>query len=242
MESINLKELCDNFQCRGSAGGTIMGVKGLGKTGENYLIKWLNARRFGREEEIKSKYLTKGNLGEDDGFTLLCCNRDLGMVYKNTKLFENSYFKGTPDLILQKVWDNKCSWSLDTFPMYAKEIPEMDYWWQAQIYMNLIGIKEYVLAYTLIDCPDEIVASEVKWLRTQEDIYKRINNLVYTSEAALPLFEKHCPKVDPKGFIEIQESDRIKTFDITYDEDAIKKLEGRVIESRVFLNSLITNL
>ena len=51
-------KLANSFCCRGSAGGTIMGVKGLGKTGEDYLIKWFNARRFSREEEI-TKQISK---------------------------------------------------------------------------------------------------------------------------------------------------------------------------------------
>lgn len=232
-------EIINNFKIRASGAHSIMGVKGLGKTGETYLKQWLKEKLYNRREDIKSKYLSKGNQCEEDGFTLMATELNLGMVYKNIAKFENDFCTGVPDLILDKVYDDKNSWSLSTFPIFETEIPNNDYWWQGQVYMYLTGIKKYVLAYTLIDAPADLVAQAVKWMTDPEEIYKAISNMIYTEADFKQLCKEFCPLAESDYFIEIPECDRIKTFEFDYDEEAIKKLEGRVLECRIFLNNLI---
>lgn len=219
-----------------------MGIKGLGQTGYTYLEQCLKEHLYKRRKDIKSKYLTKGNESEEDGFTLMALQLDLGMVYKNTKYFENDFICGTPDLIQNGiVYDNKCSWDLDTFPMFEKEIPNKDYWWQLQCYMELTGCRKAVLAYTLIDASYDLIQQAVKWLTSQEDIYRTIFNMVYTKDNFEKLCEEFCPLAKSDYFMEIPEKDRIKTFAFDYDPEAIAKIKGRVLESRIYLNTLINN-
>lgn len=230
----------EQFVIRASGASNIMGVKGLGQTGETFLEKWLKEYYYNRRVDIKSKYLTKGNICEEDGFTLMALQLNLGMVYKNEKFFKNEYACGTPDLIINDiVYDNKCSWSLDTFPMFGKA-PDKKYWWQLQTYMWLTGTKKAVLAYTLIDAPIELIEQSVKWLTDANEIYKTICNMVYTKSYFEEMKERFCPLSDLDDFVEIPEEKRIKTFEFDYDEKAIEKLKGRVIESRIFLNKLIS--
>src|ERR1035437_8537832 len=151
MERAEMTKICDDFKIRASGGGNIMGIKGLGKTGETYLKKWLKEQLYNRREEIKSKYITKGHQCEEDAFTLLCCELNIGMIYKNIEFFKNDYTCGTPDIITSNtIYDTKNSWSLETFPMFEKDVPNTDYWWQLQIYMYLTNRKKAVLAYALI--------------------------------------------------------------------------------------------
>lgn len=207
---------------------------------KTYCQQWLKEFLYKRRPNIKSKYLTKGNICEEDGFTLMALQLNLGMVYKNEKFFENDYACGTPDLIVNDtVYDNKCSWSLDTFPMYDKE-PNNDYWWQLQTYMFLTGCRKSVLAYTLIDAPLELIEQAVKWIDNQDEIYKTITNMVYTKNHFDAMVERFCPLSELDFFIEIPEEKRIKTFEIAFDESAIEKLKGRVLESRIYLNKLIS--
>jgi len=230
----------ESFKIRASAGSKINGIKGLGETGKTYLKQWLKEKLFARREDIKSKYITKGNVQEEEGFTLMATELNLGMVYKNIQFFEDEYFCGTPDLITEDtVYDNKCSWNLSTFPMFEKDVPNSDYEVQLQIYMHLTGKKKAVLCYTLIDGHDEEIERQVKWQTNPKDIWKTINNLVYTKEYAETLFDRFCPTEADREFVPIADNERIKTFEIEYSAEVIEKLITRVKESREFLNNLI---
>lgn len=231
----------EKFKIRASSAGKIAGVKGLGETGKTYCKQWLKETLYKRRTEIKSKYIDKGNRLEEDGFTLMTLQLDLGMVYKNEKFFEDDYFCGTPDLIHNGiVYDNKCSWSLDTFPMFENEIPNSDYFNQLQVYMHLTGCRKAALCYTLIDADYDLISQAVKWITEPKKIFKTIANMVYTQRAFYDYVLEFCP--DAKGkFIEIPESDRLKVFEFDYDPQVIEKLKNRVLECREYINTLLNN-
>lgn len=232
----------EQFKIRASGAHSIMGIKAFGKTGETYCKAWLKEYLYKRRTDIKSKYIEKGNTSEEDAFTLLTLQLNLGMVYKNLQFFEDDYMCGTPDLIIgDVVYDNKCSWSLDTFPMFESEIPNNDYELQLQVYMHLTGTHKAVLAYTLIDTPKELIEREIKWLTSPDDIYRKVMNMVYTKLYFDELKTEFFASSELDCFVEIPEANRIKTFDIAYNEEVIKKLQTRVTEARNYLNSLITN-
>lgn len=228
------------FKIRGSATGKLMGAKGLGQTGYSYLESWLKENLYKRRTEIKSKYLDKGNLSEEEGFTLAALQLDLGMVYKNTKLFENDCMIGTPDLIVNgTVYDIKCSWSLDTFPMFDKECPNKDYFYQLQSYMELTGCDNSVLVYCLIDADISLIEQAVKWESDPEKIYRIICNMTYTQEAFDAYRQQFCHTAKSDYFVEIPEKDRIRTFAIPKDDKVIALIQDRVTESRTYINSLL---
>ena len=86
---------------------------------------------------------------------------DLPFTMKNEKFFEDDFFTGTPDLIVNDVvYDIKCSWSCFSFPLFEKEIPTKDYLYQLQVYMYLTGCKKAVLTYVLLNTPDELTYEE----------------------------------------------------------------------------------
>lgn len=230
------------FKIRASGAGKIAGVKGLGETGKTYCKEWLKEQLYKRQKDIKSKYIDKGNRNEEDGFTLMALELDLGMVYKNQSYFQSEHFCGTPDLIHNGiVYDNKCSWDLSTFPMFETEIPNKDYWWQLQVYMELTGCRKATLAYTLIDADMDLINQAVRWEIDSEKIYQTICNMVYTKEAFSDYAKEFCPDAKSDYFIEIPESDRIKSFEFEYDSEAIEKLQERVQECRLYINSLLKN-
>lgn len=209
---------------------------------KTYCKKWLKEFLYKRRAEIKSKYIDKGNQCEEDGFTLMCLELNLGMVYKNTKYYENENMCGTPDLFVHKVvYDNKCSYSLDTFPMFEKENNKDEYEWQLNGYGELLETDDLVLAYTLIDAPLNIIEREIKWLLDPNEIYNKLCSLVYTKDFFNTLVGRFCPESDLTHFVEIPQDKRIVHFTFKKDPAKIAKVNERVPMCREYIISLLTN-
>ncbi len=218
----------------------------LPETAKTYCKKWLKEYLYHRRKDIKSKYLDKGNICEEDGFTLMCLELNLGMVYKNTEFHSNEYMQGTDDLFVNGVvYDNKSSWDLDTFPMFETVVPNDHYEWQLNSYAELRGVDDAVLGYTLIDAPLELIEREIKWLTDHNDIYKRVCEMVYTKEYFETLRVNLFPDATVDYFIEIPAKERVKAFKIKRDPKKIETIKQRVPMCRAYittlLNSLITN-
>lgn len=198
------------FKCRASASGKLATdpkkkTDTLSKTTETFLKEWLTERIYGYKKSIKSKYLTRGLNDEDQAIQKAIEWLDLGFETKNETYYENEYFCGTPDLVVDGViYDTKCSWDCFSFPRFENEIPTDDYMYQLQVYMNLLGLKRACLVYVLIDTPAS-----------------------FDNEA---MTYGHLPI-----------SDRIKTFEIEYDQTIIDKLQQRVIDSRLYIKKLLEN-
>jgi hypothetical protein len=151
-----------NFKIRASASGKIMTnarskSELLSETTKTYVKEWLIEKIYGIRKEIKSKYLTKGLKLEDTAIDKAIEWLDLPFTLKNEKLFEDDFFCGTPDLIVDNVvYDIKCSWDAFTFPLFETEIPNKDYFYQLQVYMHLTGCRKAVLTYVLLNTPEEL--------------------------------------------------------------------------------------
>lgn len=146
-----------NFKIRASASGKLMvnprsKSETLSETTKSFVQEWAKEHIYGVKNEIKSKYLERGIQEEDNAVDLAIQVLDLPMVLKNEKTFENEYFTGTPDLIIDDtIFDIKCSWSAFSFPFFEEEIPNNDYKYQVNVYMNLLGLKKAKVVYVLLD-------------------------------------------------------------------------------------------
>lgn len=145
------------FKCRASASGKLATnprskSEVLSETTKSYLKEWATEEMFGYRNEIKNKYVERGTLSEDFAIDKAIEWLDLPFVIKNETSFEDDFFTGTPDLILNEtVYDIKCSWNCFTFPIFEKELPNKDYFYQMQVYMHLTGRKKAVVTYVLLD-------------------------------------------------------------------------------------------
>ena len=146
------------FKIRASGSGKIMGVKGLGKTGQSFLQEWLKQEIYKTRKDISSKYLDKGNMCEELSIHFIKHHKDYFGIKKNEQYFEDEYFCGTPDVITKGfLIDVKNSWDCFTFPLFENEVPNKDYYYQAQVYMHLTGVHKYKLIYTLLDTPETLL-------------------------------------------------------------------------------------
>ena len=154
------------FKIRASSAGKIMtnplnNTELLSETTKTYVYDCLKEEIYGYKKQLSNKYVTKGIELEDEAIDKAIELLDLPFTLKNEQSYENEFFKGTPDLIVDGiVYDIKCSWDEFTFPFFEKEIPTIDYYYQLQVYMNLLGLKKAVLIYVLLDSPENIPSWE----------------------------------------------------------------------------------
>lgn len=202
--------------------------------------KWLKSYLYKRREELKNKFVNKGNEGEEDGFTLMALQLKLGMVYKNSERKRNEFAEGECDLNHNRViFDNKCSWSLDTFPMFETAIPDPKYWWQLQNYSTLWDADKLCLCYTLINSSYEAVEQAIKWVESPNEKYKVAERMVYTKFEFDVLKDHFFSTADRNTFIEIPEDKRIKAFYFDIDKDAQNTIKVRSEMCREYIYSLL---
>lgn len=189
--------------------------KTIGKTAETYLKMWIKSQLYGKSIEIKSKYLDKGNICEDDSIDFIASKLKM-KLQKNELFFENDFFTGTPDLITDDfVIDVKNSWNWETFPLFEEEFPNLDYYDQLQGYMDLTGKRKAKLIYILSDTPEHLIEREA--------FYK-------VRELGLPdldeeMFEEFKAKMT---YTNTPDHLKFKVFDFDYDENRIKEIKERV--------------
>ena len=219
------KATIGQFFIRASAAGQIMGQRGLGKTGENYVKDWMKEQLYGRRKEIKSKYLDKGNICEDNSLDFIADYLDLGVIVKNETNYLNKYFTGTPDVVLNDyLIDVKNSWDAFTFPLFD-DVVNPAYYAQGQVYMELTGRKHYKLIYVLSDTPDNLIEREAYW-------YCKNNGFDELDD------DIHQDFIKKMTYQDIDDDLKIKVFEFDYDADYIEKLKGRVDECRAIVETL----
>lgn len=181
------------FKLRASKAGAVMTNPKekkdlISKTTLSYVEEWLKSELYGHERDVKSKYIDKGNEKEDEAIDKAIEWLDLGFILKNEESFEDEFFTGTPDIILEnEVLDIKCSWDCFTFPLFEDEIPTIGYYYQLQVYMHLTGKKKARLVYVLLNDPHNYDLIDKKYkIKTFdidydpaviEDLKQRITNI-----------------------------------------------------------------
>lgn len=183
------------FKIRASASGQIMTNARsknelLSETTKSYVYDWLKEGIFGVKKQLNNKYLSKGLQLEDTAIDKAIEVLDLPFAIKNEEYFEDEFFCGTPDLIVNDtVYDIKCSWDCFTFPLFENEIPTKGYYYQLQVYMHLLGLKKAKLVYVLLNTPDDVPTWEERHdYSNVDDKYKvKTYEIEYNEEVILDL-------------------------------------------------------
>lgn len=207
---------------------------------KSHCKKWLKSFLFRRREQLNNKYVNKGNESEEDGFTLMALQLKLGMVYKNSERKRNDFAEGECDLNHHAVvYDNKCSWSLDTFPMFDTEIPDKKYWWQLQNYSTLWICKKLCLCYTLISTTLETLEDFLKWEPDHDKKYEIAERMIFDEKEFEVAQMTFFPNATRTSFTHIPESKRIKAFYFEPDPKAQKIIETRSYMCREYIYQLL---
>jgi hypothetical protein len=205
----------------------------LSKTTKTHLVETYIREVYGREPmDIQTKQMKKGTNAEGDGIAILAKYKGVDLV-KNTLCIENAWQQGHPDVFQPQgidkpphIIDTKLSWSIWTFLANVLEPIDKGYWWQIQSYMSLTGALTGEVAYILLSCPENILQDEKYRLLRQMD--------VATEES--PEFRLAAAKLELSlTYPDIPIEERVLIFPVVRDDEAIAKINEKVVRCRQFL-------
>ena len=233
------------------------------------MIQIYNFSAHNRREEIKSKYLEKGNEREEDNLTLI--SRVTKTVFnKNEDRLENKWISGVPDTYLGKAIrealetiDVKTSWSKNTFDSARVKALDKDYVWQGHGYMGLTGAKQHRVYFGLVNGTAKLILDEKRKEQWRLGILDP-----YTKPAGpheIKLFERYknkCQQVEINHIFDVKEFQqenpgfdfdndltkwewdipmkyRLHQFVIKRDDAAIARMYARVEECRVWMDETL---
>lgn len=154
---------------RASEVGWIMtngrGKETYGETAKSCAREKLISEKYGRENEVYSKYLEKGKRAEEDALTLLSIYKK-HYFKKNDERLNNEWITGEPDAYVGESvkeavhgYDVKSPYSVFTMPLATDKIKK-EYEWQAHSYMWLTGALKWTISYCLVNTPSNLIQNE----------------------------------------------------------------------------------
>jgi hypothetical protein len=199
----------------------------LSQTAKSYIQEVVLQDKYGIYKEFNSRYTDKGNQTEDEAIQLVAQVLDLGFIYKNEDKYTNDWIKGTPDVVTTDlIIDTKVSWSAHTFPFFESELPNKDYYWQMQAYMWMTGRKKALVTYCLVNTPYLLLEDEIR-----REHWKQ--NLIGESQEVRDYVEAQ------HNFDHIPKNERVKVFEIDYDEQGIEQAKEKIEIAKVYYNQLM---
>ena len=229
----------------------------LSETCKTHLIDVFVSAKYGRREEITSKFLDKGNECEEDSVTLL--SRVTKHLYKkNSDRLSNNWISGEPDLFkgvsireAEETTDTKTSWSAHTFFRVQKDALNKNYLWQGMGYMDLTGAKRHTVSYCLVNGTPQAIMDEKKRLAYKMNLIDPTTSEEYLAKAMqiernhifdMELFLKHNEwfELDTplKDWVwDIPKEERVFSLSFDRDELEIARLHQRVEDCRTWIEA-----
>jgi len=201
----------------------------LSKTAQKHLLDVYIAEKYGRKKDIQTKQMKKGVEVEQESIDLL--SMYLKMPFnKNEQRFTNDFISGLPDIIdNDRIIDIKSSYDLWTFIGNIPDKLDNLYYWQMQSYMWLTGTKSAVIAYCLVNTPENIIEQEKYYLLKKMDVATEEN----------PEYVKEAMKIEfNMSFDDISINERILMFHVSRNEDDILRIQQKVEKAREFLKEI----
>jgi hypothetical protein len=192
--------------------------------------KWLKEQSdlYNRRKSFSNKYTQKGIEQEQEGIRLTAEMMGYEIALKNEKVFYNDYIVGTPDLIFSNIIEDvKCSWDEQTFPLFAKELPNIGYWWQGQGYMDIVGRDRFAVNYCLVDAPTNLIDKAAKFKSMELGM----------SEVDADLYDEIAYSMT---YTDVPNQLKFKRFEFTRDDVAIDAIHQQVILCRNYIDELIS--
>lgn len=208
---------------------TILDKPHLSSVCKSYLCSYYIQKKYGMEENIKNKYFEKGISKEEDAITLYSLHQG-EFFKKNTERKFNEFIEGELDIKNhERVIDTKVSWSMFQFMRTSTKPLAPLYYWQQIGYMWLWGLKKGRVAHCLLNTPEKLIAKEEKAL-----LYDFIGSEEDYNEACKELRKSHI-------YDDIPVSDKVKIFDVDFDESKVDLIKSTIIDCRKYLQEMEDN-
>jgi len=196
--------------------------EGLSAGAKTYCKEWLRSEKLNRYPEISNKYLEKGNLCENQAIRLLN-DVYLESYEKNTVREENEYMTGECDILAKPVIrDTKCSWGVNSFPMFDEK-PPSDYVYQIQQYLILYDCSIGYVDFVLVDTPHHLIINEAKRIAFREN---------------RDLDEVIQEQMQKNTYGDIKPELRVKSFEVSRDYELGPRIKEKVQLCRDYIKKL----
>lgn len=199
----------------------------FGATALSYIRDvWLR-REYGYDEPVVTNEMLKGLMCESAAIGVVTRQVDGPFRTKNEQQWENDWFTGTPDIVLDDaIEDVKCSYTLKTF--CDVQHPSALYIAQGQVYLDLTGRDTFRLCHVLLPTPPEIVLEE------QKRFY-----FLFNCDEENPHYLDAVNKIEAMHDVSgIWEELRIKVFEFHREEMYLARLRKRVELAREVYDTL----
>jgi hypothetical protein len=208
----------------------------LSQTAKTYVEELAKEYLFGYKKSFKSRFTDKGNEVEDKAIELTEDVLGFEFLTKNEDYYQNDWIHGTPDIITTSlVIDVKSSWSLETFPCFAEELPNKEYYYQVMGYMWLTGKNNALISYCLINTPEHLLQQET--MRLFYTIVKDPKYGLLSEDEIMQIAEEHV--LASHSFNHISKDRRVKAFHVEYNEGVVNEMKTRIEHCRTYFNELI---
>ncbi len=155
----------------------------LPDTCTTYLLEVYVSQKYGIKKDIYSKYFEKGIAVESEAIEFLSEVHDRFYEKWDGGRIKNEFIEGEIDIqyiteeMRKLIIDMKNAWDLFTF--YSKVNKEMIkmYKWQGVGYLELWDADEFIIAYALMNMPQNLIDDELKRM-----LYKFGSNMEYSTE------------------------------------------------------------
>lgn len=204
----------------------IKNVAHLSESCKTHLSDVYTFNKYGRTEDVKSKYLEKGLLLEEDAIT--ACSLLSGNFHKkNKERRSNDWIEGETDFFdEEEVTDTKVNWSIFQFGRVASRAIKPLYEWQLDGYMWLWDLKKGRLAYILLNTPEYLIKKEC-------------DRLSYDFIGTPEDFKEACDEIRRNHvYDDIPADEKARFFHTEFKEERIERIKLRVEQCREYLSKL----
>lgn len=212
---------------------------GLSQGAETYCKEWIKENVYGRSNYSENKQTAKGIYTEEEALNILVRALKLGMIYKNEERKTDEYKTGEIDFLHDDViYDNKSSYSFQTFPMFETKLDRV-YEDQQKGYLHLWDKQIARVCYTLVNTPIDMLRSELKWLSDDDAKQEKALNHLFTKDAFIEAKETLFPMAKKIDFIELTDAQRVKVFEVRRDDEFINHIHITVKKCREYISKLM---